>query len=96
MTPTAEPSSRNQDAENQESQRPPPHEPQDRQNDERHGASSFVNVINIYIGGSRCQAPSWWISVPTGGDERRAACHPRESGGLETSGPTDGSPLSRG
>src|SRR5271155_2055709 len=55
MTPTAELSSCDQKSEHQDSQRPPPHEPQDRQN-ERHSASPFVNVMNIYINGSRCQA----------------------------------------
>src|SRR5208282_970089 len=59
MTKAAELSSCDQEAENQESYRPPPHEPQDCQN-ESHGASSLVNVMNIYI----CWRP---LSSPLGG-----------------------------
>ena len=49
MTPTAELSAPEKEAEKQQTDRPPPQEPQDGEND-RHGASSRVNVMNIYFG----------------------------------------------
>lgn len=48
MTSAAELPSPDEEAKKQEADRPPPQKPQNRQND-WHGASSCVNVMNIYF-----------------------------------------------